>query len=110
MSTSLNQLILANAPTGQNGSYTQVTSVNVPATGTALVPVGVWMMSATSGVAVQVQTTTSGTWATVHPQNTGGMFFSDGYNTQFTNSSGAAVTGTIYGPGSAQTAGSTYNK
>lgn len=108
MSTSLNNIIVGNAPTGTDGAYTQAVSLVVPATGTILVPAGIWMTAGVATVSIQVQTTTLGTWATILAAAAPGTFFSDGVNTRANNSS-TVETLVLYGPGSAVTAPATFN-
>src|SRR5574340_802173 len=108
MSTSLNNIPIGNAATGTNGAYMQVTTLTVPATGTILIPAGIWMTPGAANVTIQVQTSTAGTWTPVSAAAGTGTFFSDGVNLRASNSS-TAVALVLYGPGSAATAGSPFN-
>lgn len=108
--SSLNQIPLNGLPTGSPGAWMQTVTVSVPATGSALVPAGIWMMPSVTSVSVQVQSATAGTWVTVGAAATDVCgVFSDGTNVQLANAGASPASVILYGPNGGVPAAATFN-
>lgn len=91
---------------GQPGAALQAkTTANLAASGSAgdhvIIPAGIGLCQLANGVNLQQLDSDGATWQTIHAGSAvaqGGVYFSDGTNTRFQNTSGAAVSGTIYWP------------
>ena len=72
-------------------------AITVPATGTALVPVGLGFIDLGATTILEVRTADTPTWVAVALTAADNVFYiSDGFNTRMNNSGGGGVVSTVF--------------
>jgi len=89
MALGLPKLILASSSPNANtaGAYLDAQTVSIAASGTALVPAGMYLFQPNASVKVQTTFDDTPTWTDTIAVNVGGVLFSDGINVRFSNTS-----------------------
>ena len=93
MALGLPKLILASSSPDANtaGSYFDAQTLSVAASGTTLVPAGMYIIQPSANIKVQTTADATPTWTDTIAANTGGVLFSDGINVRLSNLSTAAI-------------------
>jgi len=93
MALGLPKLILASSSPNADtaGAYLDATTLSVAASGTTLVPAGMYLFQPNATIKVQTTFNNSPTWTDTIAANVGGVLFSDGINVRLSNTSTAAA-------------------